>query len=104
SRRAWRASSSSEIAPSTGPAPGRRTGPRSNATDGPSISNGDGRRWVSAHDVGWRSGGAMITDVEVRGAGVKGYGVFALRPFAPGEFIFRRRHSRVVPSSELDNL
>lgn len=46
----------------------------------------------------------MITDVEVRDAGVKGNGVFALRAFAPGEFIFRRRHTRVVTASELDDL
>ncbi len=48
--------------------------------------------------------GAMITDVEVREAGLKGNGVFALRPFAAGEFIFRRHHTRVVTASELDDL
>jgi SET domain-containing protein len=46
----------------------------------------------------------MITDVEVRDAGAKGSGVFALRRFAPGEFIFRRYHRRVVTASELDGL
>jgi hypothetical protein len=46
----------------------------------------------------------MITDVEVRDAGAKGSGVFALRPFAPGEFIFRRRHAQVVSASELNEL
>jgi len=38
----------------------------------------------------------MIADVEVRGAGGKGKGVFARRDFVRGEFIFRRRHGRVV--------
>ncbi len=38
----------------------------------------------------------MIGDVEVREAGAKGFGVFARRPFAPGEFIFRRRHGQIV--------
>lgn len=46
----------------------------------------------------------MITDVEVRDAGLKGCGVFARRPFTPGEFIFRRHHKRVVTSSGLDDL
>ncbi len=43
----------------------------------------------------------MITDIVVRGAGVKGQGVFALRDFAKGEFIFRRRHARVVRNSRI---
>ena len=43
----------------------------------------------------------MIGDVAVRAAGAKGLGVFALRDFAPGEFIFRRRHGRVVGVSEI---
>lgn len=34
----------------------------------------------------------MISDVEVREAGEKGRGVFALRAFTRGEFIFRRRN------------
>ena len=46
----------------------------------------------------------MITDVEVRDAGPKGKGVFSLRDFSPGEFIFRRRHGRVVSAEELDSL
>jgi SET domain-containing protein len=46
----------------------------------------------------------MITDVEVRDAGPRGLGVFALRDFASGEFIFRRRHSRVVTLDEIDGL
>ena len=43
----------------------------------------------------------MITDVIVKEAGAKGKGVFALRDFAPGEFIFRRRHGRVVANDEI---
>ena len=38
----------------------------------------------------------MITDIVVRDAPPKGKGVFALRSFRKGEFIFRRRHDRVV--------
>ncbi len=38
----------------------------------------------------------MITDVVVHEAPLKGLGVFALRSFHKGEFIFRRRHGRVV--------
>lgn len=49
----------------------------------------------------WR---AMIRDVEVRDADAKGRGVFALRAFETGEFIFRRRHARVVKLDELDSL
>jgi hypothetical protein len=33
----------------------------------------------------------MITDIIVKEAGVKGKGVFAVRDFSRGEFIFRRR-------------
>jgi hypothetical protein len=40
----------------------------------------------------------MIVDVDVRDAGSTGMGVFARRDFAEGEFIFRRRHLRVVDS------
>lgn len=46
----------------------------------------------------------MIGDVEVRDAGSKGKGVFALRGFKRGEFIFRRRHARVVYEDELPSL
>ena len=46
----------------------------------------------------------MIRDVEVRDAGSKGKGVFALRDFKRGEFIFRRRHARVVHERELASL
>src|SRR5437660_4214191 len=38
----------------------------------------------------------MITDVVVRDAPPKGNGVFALRSFRKREFIFCRRHGRVV--------
>jgi hypothetical protein len=38
----------------------------------------------------------VIGDVEVREAGAKGKGVFALRSFASGEFIFNRRNARIV--------
>lgn len=46
----------------------------------------------------------MIGDVEVRDAGAKGKGVFALRDFRKGEFIFRRRHGRVITTSEIRGL
>jgi len=39
-------------------------------------------------------------DIEVHPAGSKGSGVFARRDFARGEFIFRRRHGRVVRHGE----
>jgi SET domain-containing protein len=43
-------------------------------------------------------------DVEVRDAGRKGKGVFALRAFRRGEFIFRRRHGRVVRNKDVSRL
>ena len=46
----------------------------------------------------------MIEDVEVRDAGPKGKGVFALRSFRRGEFIFRRRHGRVVRTAQIASL
>jgi hypothetical protein len=46
----------------------------------------------------------VIGDVEVRDAGTKGFGVFARRAFAPGEFVFRRRHLRVVGGAEVPAL
>ena len=46
----------------------------------------------------------MIRDVEVRDAGAKGQGVFALRDFTPGEFIFRRRHGRIVDTAGISTL
>src|SRR3954465_486875 len=46
----------------------------------------------------------MIDDVEVRDASAKGRGVYARRSFARGEFIFRRRHVRVVTPDELPTL
>jgi len=44
----------------------------------------------------------VIADVEVRGT--KGLGVFALRSFHVGEFVFRRRHLRIVGGAELPAL
>jgi len=46
----------------------------------------------------------MITDVVVKPARRKGKGVFALRAFRKGEFIFRRRHGRVVSNAEIRSL
>jgi SET domain-containing protein len=46
----------------------------------------------------------MIVDIEVRDAGGKGLGVFALRRFRKGEFIFRRRHGRVVANDRTSSL
>jgi SET domain-containing protein len=44
----------------------------------------------------------VITDVEVREADSKGKGVYALRAFSEGEFIFRRRHTKVLRPEELE--
>ena len=46
----------------------------------------------------------MITDVEVRDAGAKGKGVFALRDFRKGEFIFRRRNRPAIRSADIPAL
>ena len=46
----------------------------------------------------------MIADVEVRDAGSKGKGVFALRRFRRGEFIFRRRHRKIVDTNGIASL
>jgi SET domain-containing protein len=46
----------------------------------------------------------VIGDVEVRDAGERGLGVFALRSFEAAEFIFRRRHVRTVTEQELATL
>jgi hypothetical protein len=46
----------------------------------------------------------MIHDVEVRNAAGKGLGVFARRGFAPGAFIFRRRHARKVDAAGIRTL
>ena len=47
----------------------------------------------------------MIHDVEVREADQdKGVGVFARRAFDEGEFIFRRRHARIVHGDRIDRL
>jgi SET domain-containing protein len=46
----------------------------------------------------------VITDVVVAEAGAKGFGVFARRDFAEGEFIFRRRYVRYATEAEVDAL
>jgi SET domain-containing protein len=46
----------------------------------------------------------VLKDIEVRPAGLKGQGVFARRPFRRGEFIFRRRHGRVVRAGQIASL
>ncbi len=46
----------------------------------------------------------MITDVEVRSAGRKGLGVFALRDFRKGDFIFRRRNGPPLSAVEVEHL
>jgi len=46
----------------------------------------------------------VIGDVAVHDAGRKGKGVFALRDFRKGEFIFRRRHGKVVTVSQIRSL
>jgi SET domain-containing protein len=46
----------------------------------------------------------VIGDIEVRDAPPKGRGVFAKRDFAAGEFIFRRRHSKVVDAAGVARL
>jgi uncharacterized protein len=46
----------------------------------------------------------MITDIIIKAAGIKGLGVFALRDFSPGEFLFRRRYARIVRNDEIDTL
>jgi SET domain-containing protein len=44
---------------------------------------------------------AVICDIIVKDAGDKGKGVFALRGFKPGEFIFRRRHGQIVRNQDI---
>ena len=46
----------------------------------------------------------MISDIAVGDAGRRGLGVFALRDFRKGGFIFRRRHGRIVRGSDLSLL
>ena len=46
----------------------------------------------------------MLADVVVGDAGAKGKGVFARRGFRAGEFIFRRRHGRIVTRAEAEDL
>jgi SET domain-containing protein len=47
---------------------------------------------------------AMIADVIVKDAGNKGRGVFSLRDFTKGEFLFRRRYKGVIPNREISQL
>lgn len=46
----------------------------------------------------------LISDIVVRRARHKGSGVFALRAFRKGEFIFRRRHGRIVSNAAIGSL
>ena len=55
-------------------------------------------RTPSGHSV------RVIGDVGVRDAGRKGKGVFALRAFRQGEFIFRRRHGAVISNDLISSL
>jgi hypothetical protein len=43
----------------------------------------------------------MLKDVEVQDTRTKGKGVFARRAFAPGDFIFRRRHLFTVDAAAI---
>lgn len=71
---------------------------------------GTQRRTPRVPTVGWLASSRsvpaptvvlMISDVEVGATGPKGRGVFARRAFVEGEFIFRRRHTRVIVADEL---
>lgn len=55
-----------------------------------------------ARNASWHK--AVIADITVRDAGAKGKGVFALRDFRPGEFVFRRRHGRTFALQDLPAL
>jgi hypothetical protein len=46
----------------------------------------------------------MIKEVVVKAAGKKGKGVFALRRFKRGEFVFRGKKGRIVHIQDLSNL
>lgn len=46
----------------------------------------------------------MITDVQIRNAGKKGNGVFALKKFKKGEFIFRGTRGKLVKTKDLGKL
>ena len=46
----------------------------------------------------------MIHDVEIRPAGEKGLGVYARRSFGEGEFLFRRRHTRLLGADDAASL
>jgi SET domain-containing protein len=43
----------------------------------------------------------MVRDIIVKDAGRKGKGVFALRDFTRGQFIFRRRHGQIVRNQDI---
>ena len=45
-----------------------------------------------------------MKDVVVKDTGNEGKGVFALRDFARGDILFRRRYSRIVSNAELAQL
>jgi hypothetical protein len=45
-----------------------------------------------------------IADIAIQDAGRKGKGIFALRRFRRGEFIFRRRHGRIVKNADVASL
>jgi hypothetical protein len=46
----------------------------------------------------------VIKDISIGDTGKKGKGLFALRSFSKGEFIFRRRHGRVIRNEEIPSL
>jgi len=46
----------------------------------------------------------MMRDVIVKDAPGKGQGVFALRNFTKGEFIFRRRYGKMVAKGDIARL
>ena len=59
---------------------------------------------MAASELGDHRGSTAIKDVVVRDAGRKGLGVFALRRFRKGEFIFRRRYGRIVANTDIRSL
>ena len=46
----------------------------------------------------------MIRDMVVKPAGTKGFGVFALRDFSAGTFLFRRRYGRIIHNHDIPSL
>jgi SET domain-containing protein len=59
---------------------------------------------MAASELGDHRGSKVIKDIVVRNAGRKGLGVFALRRFRRGEFIFRRRYGRIVANTNTRSL